>query len=159
MLPIQTIVFPTDFSTTADEALEVAKALARDHQAKLVLMHAVLSVPSVEVYVAQEELDKLKLESRGKLNALAAQIADSEVEVHVPFGDPGPSIVGVAQQVGADLIVMGTHGRTGLGRVLLGSVAEHVLRHATCPVLTIKPGTERHLQDRAVKTEMAGSPA
>ena len=59
-------------------------------------------------------------------------------EVQVTTGDPADAIVSEAAQLGADLIVMGTHGRTGLQHVLLGSVAEKVVRHASCPVLTIR---------------------
>lgn len=147
MLRIQTILFPTDFSSTADHALQVARSLARDHQAKLVLLNAVMSAPAVEMYVPEMDLDSLSKEAQRHLEEVAARITDVPVETIVHYGEPGGSIVVVAERVGADLIVVGTHGRSGVGRMLLGSVAEYVLRHAPCPVLTIKPGTEQHLQD------------
>jgi hypothetical protein len=59
--------------------------------------------------------------------------------VHVPVGSPVDEIVALARQIGADLIVLGTHGRRGLRRLWLGSVAEHVVRSATCPVLVVRP--------------------
>lgn len=146
MLRIQTILFPTDFSEAAEKALDVARSLARDHQAKLVLVHTVSTLPTVDVYIPDNELETLRTEARGHLNALAARVTDVPVEIQVPFGEPGATIVSLARMLSADLIIMGTNGRSGLTRMLLGSVAEYVLRHAPCPVLTIKPGTEQQLQ-------------
>lgn len=145
MLRIQTILFPTDFSDEAAHALEVARSLARDHQAKIVLMHATMPVAAVEVYIAQPDIDELRAQSLKQLKAVAAGISDIPVETEVLMGEPGQMIIGLAEKLSADLIVMGTHGRGGVSRLLLGSVADYVLRHAPCPVLTIKPGTERHL--------------
>ena len=69
---------------------------------------------------------------------MAAGIKGIAVETHLMEGGPAGAIVDFARQAGADLIVIGSHGRTGLSRLLMGSIAEQVVRNATCPVLTIK---------------------
>jgi len=148
MLHIRTIVHPTDFSEAANEALQVARALARDHQAKLVLVAVPQLPPPPYKYPfppGQTEYAADVQATRRRLDALAKSIVDIPVETAISTGPPGPAILTVASNHRADLIVMGTHGRTGVPRLLLGSVAEHVLRHAACPVLTIRPGTGGHL--------------
>lgn len=146
MLRIQTILVPTDFSEIAEKALHVARALARDHRAKLVLMSAPLPPPpAAEVYVPVGDFAGLTEEARRQLTSLAKTVTELPVETRVLVGSPGSAIVELANDCQADLIVMGTHGRSGLSRVLLGSVAEYVLRHAPCPVLTIKPAAAEHL--------------
>jgi nucleotide-binding universal stress UspA family protein len=141
MLRIRTILHPTDFSEASTQALQVARSLARDHGARLVLLTVPPPPPPVnEHYLPDAEYPGIVESSRREVNALAAAITDVPVETRVVSGSPGAAIVQVALDCQADLIVMGTHGRTGLGRLLMGSVAEHVLRHAPCPVLSIKPG-------------------
>lgn len=143
MRPIQTILHPTDFSARAQQAFELACALARDHNARLIVMH-VLERPSVVtsgVMMApppppapaeERAIVKQKLESY--------QAADANIRVEHRFeeGDPVAGILFVAKEEKCDLIVLGTHGRTGLSRLLMGSVAEKVLRQAPCPVLVLK---------------------
>lgn len=147
MLSIQTILVPTDFSETDDQALQVALSLGRDHHAKLVLFAAPPPPPPAsEVYVPLHDYDGVTDATERQLSELARTITALPVETKVRIGPPGPAIVAVAEECQADLIVMGTHGRRGLSRILLGSVAEYVLRHAPCPVLTIKPKTAAHLQ-------------
>lgn len=147
MLCIQTILVPTDFSESAEQALQVAHSLARDHHAKLVLMSAPPPPPpSAEVYVPFENYAGLIEEPQRQLTAMANVVTDLPVETRVLVGPPGPSIVECAKNCQADMIVMGTHGRSGLSRLIMGSVAEYVHRHAPCPVLTIKPGTVEHLR-------------
>jgi nucleotide-binding universal stress UspA family protein len=140
MLPIRTILHPTDFSTPSQYALELACALARDHGARLVLLH--VGAMPVMVYgegVLPVDTDAYTLELREKLDKV--QTPDPAIEVErrlVMVGDPVAEILGVAEDIACDLIVMGTHGRTGLRRALMGSVAEQVVRKASCPVLTVK---------------------
>jgi universal stress protein A len=145
MSPIRTILHPTDFSETANHALQIAHSLARDHQATLVLAtvapEAPLPLPQKYQYLeARKEYETLLEDARRRVDALAAAVADVPVVASVECGEPGPAILAVAEKHHADLIIMGTHGRTGVSRLLLGSVAEYVIRHAACPVLTIKPG-------------------
>jgi len=164
MLRIQTILHPTDFSKTADQALEVAHALARDHNAKLALIAVVLPPPPPEAHypdlaIATAPIPTDVLEqTRPLIASVASKITDLPVETQVLLGTPGAAIVTAAQDWKADLIVMGTHGRTGISRLLLGSVAEHVLRHAKCPVLTIKPGTSCHLSHEEETALVANRP-
>jgi universal stress protein A len=140
MLQIRTILHPTDFSDAAMQALQLARSLARDHGAKIVLLGVTVPPPPVsEVYVPVGELEGQVEEMRRQLTQLASSIADVPVECHALQGVPGQAIVTTADECEADLIVMGTHGRTGLTRLVMGSVAEDVVRRAHCPVLTVKP--------------------
>lgn len=134
MLPVRTILFATDFSPQSDRAYRFARALARDTGARLVAVHVIAPPPFVtyrEVERATEAADGYRDELEARLRALSADCQLRE-------GDPAAEILAAADEVGSDVIVMGTHGRTGMARVLLGSVAEAVLRRAPCPVLTVK---------------------
>ena len=138
MLPIQTIVHPTDFSANSQIAWEMACSLARDYKARLLLVHVEPPLPSFAELgaVPPEPVDRRALERQ------LAQIRPTDSALAVTRtlldGDEASEINRFAEKVNADLIVMGTHGRTGLGRLLMGSVAEEVLRQAPCPVLTVK---------------------
>ena len=140
MLP-KLILVPIDFSAHAEQALDYACALAAKLGSTVHLVHAVASPPSaLQVALTEDILENLVNEHREALDKLAearratASFGPSTVEV----GDPRDTIVGAAQALSADLIVMGTHGRRGLSRVVMGSVAEDVIRHASCPVLTVR---------------------
>lgn len=140
MLP-KLILVPTDFSANADQALDYACALAGKLGATVRLVHALASPPTgLQVALSEEILENMVAEHREAVDKLAsarrdlASIGDSIVEV----GDPRDTIVGTAESLGVDLIVMGTQGRRGLSRVVMGSVAEDVIRHAPCPVLTVR---------------------
>jgi nucleotide-binding universal stress UspA family protein len=110
-----------------------------------VLLNVVMPpLPVAEAYVPTGELEGLMDSQRRHIAELAKSIRDVPVETHVVQGVAPSAIVAVAEKCQADLIVMGTHGRSGLSRMVLGSVAESVMRQAHCPVLTVKPGkTER----------------
>jgi nucleotide-binding universal stress UspA family protein len=133
------ILFPTDFSHTGDAALELATSLARERGAKLLIVH-VEEPPAAygcgEMYYGMpdpvtEDLEKM-------LEQVVPTDPDVPCEHLMVTGDPAAAITRVAEEEGVELIVMGTHGRTGLMRLLMGSNAELVVRHATCPVLTYK---------------------
>jgi nucleotide-binding universal stress UspA family protein len=141
MSHFKTILHPTDFSQSASEALRIACSLASQHAAKLILLHVaqrpVSSVAGMSVPPPPPPtVDWSGL--RAELHALVEGIKNVSVETRLLEGEPASSIVDLARDVGADLIVIGSHGRTGLSRVLMGSVAEHVVRKAGCPVLTVK---------------------
>ncbi len=143
---LQKILVPTDFSEDSQRTLHVAQSLARDHGAVLILVAAAPPPPPItDSPFPNSEYPGVVAATRRNLDDVAATVTDLPVETHVLGGEPGPSIVAIANNCDADLIVMGTHGRSGLNRMLMGSVAEYVLRHAHCPVLTMKPGTEQHL--------------
>lgn len=158
MLQLRKILVPVDFSEDSKQALDVARSLALDHGASLILVAAAPPPPpTAEPFLPATEYPGLVAGMRRDLEALAEKITDLTVESHVLGGAPGPSIVAIANDCGADLIVMETHGRCGLNRMVMGSVAEYVLRHASCPVLTMKPGTEHHLQATQTLTAAVAS--
>ena len=141
MLPIKTILFPTDFSPPSEYAFKLACSLARDHQARLVIVHVappLLAYGELVPPMPVENCTERIWESFRKLQESEPVLRELTVETELTEGDPVDEILRVAKESESDLIVMGTHGRTGLKRVLLGSVAELVLRQAPCPVLTVK---------------------
>ena len=144
---IRRILIPLDFSPPSDRALGYARALATEFGAPLYLLHVIedrlMTGPwPAEVYLG--ELPKLRedlvkeAERRmlGCLESLAAEGIQATGEVLI--GGPSHVIIEQANNVHADLIVMGTHGRTGITHLLIGSVAERVIRHAPCPVFVVR---------------------
>jgi nucleotide-binding universal stress UspA family protein len=133
------ILYPTDFSTTGRPALEMATSLARDRQAKLLIVHVEeppMAYGGGEFYYGALEPDHVELERM--LKEVVPADSAVPVEHRLIVGSPAESIVYLAEKENVDLIVMPTHGRTGLARLLMGSVAEEVVRKAKCPVLTVK---------------------
>jgi nucleotide-binding universal stress UspA family protein len=148
MLAIKTILQPTDFSARSEFAFRLACSLARDYSARLIVLHVVepptVSAAGVLMLPPVVDLEPL----RERLHQLRPGDPKVAVEHRLVEGDAATEILRAAGEVKCDLIVMGTHGRTGLGRLLMGSVAEQVVRRAPCPVLTVKtphppvPGSE-----------------
>jgi len=139
MLAIHTILHPTDFSEHSQYAFALGCALTRDYGARLVVLHAVAE--PVVLYgegVVPSDPEEVRAAARDQLARLQVPHADVRAEFRLEDGDADEAILRVAQEIHADLIVMGTHGRTGLGRLLMGSVAEQVVRKSTCPVLTVR---------------------
>jgi nucleotide-binding universal stress UspA family protein len=140
MLPIQTILHPTDFSEHSNYALRLACSLAKDYRSRLIALHVL--VRPVIAYgegVIPPDPETLYDDAWKRLNDLQVPDRDHAVDRRLSeAADAAEEIVRFAREVNADLIVMGTHGRTGIGRLLMGSVAEHVLRGAECPVLTVR---------------------
>ena len=134
MLCIRTILHPTDFSPTSAVAYHVARALARDYKARLVVVHVVPVPP----FTRAREREWFSGGPPGWRHRLRARLRRLSRSYRLRQGDPAAEIVTVAEGSGCDLIVLGSHGRTGLRRALLGSVAEGVLRRAPCPVLTVR---------------------
>ena len=142
------IVCPTDFSDAAVAAERQALPLARAFGAEIVLLHvateaplwreSVFSANLAAVFEAQRKWTEDALAQRAVGLAAEGVPARSVVRVGAAWSE----IVRVAADEHADMIVMGTQGRTGLDRLLLGSVAERVIRHASCPVLTVRPNRE-----------------
>jgi nucleotide-binding universal stress UspA family protein len=144
MLP-KNILVPTDLSEGAEEALDYACELAAQLGAKIHLLNVIgipaLGVPELGVALTSTMIDTLIADNQRSLDALAAaRRGRCDVgEVLLKTGDARDTINQTAKELGCELIVMGTHGRRGLSRALLGSVAETVVRSAPCPVLTIRP--------------------
>ena len=144
----QHILVPIDFSAYADQALEYAIELAKTLQARLTLLHVihltpwtmgdmVTTFPGIFLEEVETEAQQLMQASLGRLRDAGLQ--GETVIVH---GVPFQTIIDTAKEKGVDLIIMGTHGRTGLTHVLMGSVAERVVRLAPCPVLVTRGRTE-----------------
>jgi nucleotide-binding universal stress UspA family protein len=140
MLPLGTVLHPTDFSENSEFAFRVACALGRDYNARLILLHVM--APPMVIYsggpVPAEMWPSID-EVQEKLHKLEGHAHRIRVESQVLEGDAVDMILRAAEEAHSDVIVMGTHGRTGLGRLLMGSVAEAVIRKAPCPVLSVKP--------------------
>ena len=136
---MQKILFPTDFSHAGDAALQFATSLARDTGATLLIVH-VEEPPAAygggELYYGVPEPAHDEL--RRMLHEVVPVDPAVPYEHRLVTGDPANAIVNLAEMEGADLIIMGTHGRTGLTRLLMGSVAELVVRRSKCPVLTYR---------------------
>jgi len=155
MVPIRRILCPVDFSEGAETALAQALFLARGLGAEVEVVHAwetpIVIRPDLVVWtegssgVALAEVVKSRADTAMKqlLDKLAPD-EHARVEVKILHGPPAETIVGYAREHGHDLIVVASHGRTGLSRWMLGSVAERVVRQAHCPVLTVRcPATRQ----------------
>jgi nucleotide-binding universal stress UspA family protein len=133
------ILFPTDFSHCSDAALPVATSLARDAGARLLIAHVEeppMAYGGGEMYYGMP--DPVTEDLRAMLLRVVPPDAQVPYEHHLVVGDPAVAISDLAKSEGVDLIVMGTHGRTGLRRLLMGSVAEAIVRRAPCPVFVLK---------------------
>ena len=133
------ILVPIDFSPGSNAAMEMAASLARDSGATVILAHVEvipLSAAGGEFLYAIPEPPTEEL--LAKLNDCVLPDSNIPVERRLLAGDPADAIIRLAESENADMIVMGTHGRRGLTRLLMGSVAEAVVRTAPCPVLTVK---------------------
>lgn len=144
-MEIKTILFPTDFSQGARAAMDYAMSLAQDFKAKLILLYVIQDISIAEWYIpssisaadlvedmqksAEREIDKWEIEVAGKVR---------DVEKMVVRGVPFVEIIRTAKERKADMIVIGTHGRTGIDHMLFGSTAEKVVRKSPCPVLTVR---------------------
>jgi universal stress protein A len=136
MLPIKTILHPTDFSELSHAAFQLACALARDHKGRLVVLHVVPPPQSHGEVVARQQGEGYHKDLWRVLERMRPGDGDLPLERRLEDGDPAEMILRVADEEGASLIVLGTHGRGPLGKLLLGSVADKVVRRAPCPVLT-----------------------
>ena len=140
----RTILVATDFSEHSENAVEYAVDLAVQVDAAIHLINVItipaMGIPEMGIAYGSTIMESATKDAQGALDALAARYRD-RVTVAPPrleVGDPRDVIDRVAKEIGADLIVMGTHGRRGVRRMLLGSVAESVVRSAPCPVLTVR---------------------
>ncbi len=137
---LKTILVPLDGSVASELAVPFAEGISRATHAKLVLIRAVRQTVSFALG-ADPFREALAAYAERELKEVAGRLAEGglEVEAQVWDGDAGPAIVEAAEKLRADIIVMSTHGRTGLGRALYGSVADQVLRTASVPVLLVPP--------------------
>lgn len=160
------ILVPTDFSAPSDAALEYARTLARKFNASLHLLHVVddnllTGEVASEVYIP--ELTSLRAavlkeaEDRLGMRMPASDRKNFRGTVHATFGSGARTIVDYAARNNITLIVMGTHGRSGLAHLFMGSVAERVVRSAPCPVLTVRQTPVSEADTRITEEAMAGA--
>ncbi|MFM8292884.1 MAG: universal stress protein [Planctomycetia bacterium] len=152
-MPLKTIVFPTDFSTASDAALVHAEALARQQAARLLIVHVEeppLAYGGGELYYGLPEPNS------ERILKMLEDVKPSDPSVpfahRLTMGDPAGEVVRIAADENAEMIVLGTHGRTGMTRLLMGSVAEAIVRRAPCPVLVYREVAERLARKKAAAT-------
>lgn len=138
------ILVPVDFSDFSKEALEAAAGIAEVRGAEITVLH-VMAEPQASVpYEVYIDWQKVKSEIRADAEKLMEKMTApggpaAKAKKMLEWGEPAAAIARAAKEGGFDLVVMATHGRTGLTRLFLGSVAEQVIRHAPCPVLSFRP--------------------
>lgn len=139
---LKKVLVPVDFSECSLKALQYAVAFATQFDAELVLIHVVesyLVVPemgAVDVALIQEQM---RTGAKEELEKLCKRIdLEHTPKAELRMGNPASEVVQAAKDLEVDLVVVSTHGRTGLAHVFLGSVAESIVRHATCPVLVVR---------------------
>ena len=134
------ILHPTDFSSNSTKAFQVAAALARDRGARVLVLHVAPS-PLTSLGGTQALPPQAVEFNLQELKDQMAAIRPPEgvtLETRLEVGGAADTILAVARDTGCEMVVMGTHGRSGISRLLMGSVAEMVVRRAPCPVLTLK---------------------
>jgi nucleotide-binding universal stress UspA family protein len=149
---VKTILVPTDFSEGSQAALDYAVNLAKSFGAKIVLLHVIetTTYTMTEAMQLVNVYEVVKTAVEPVLDQMVKELQQQKISASraVAQGAGAHEIVSQAREVGADLIVMGTHGRRGLNHLMVGSVAERVVRTAHCPVLTV-----RHPETGAGKTQ------
>lgn len=149
----KTILVPTDLSAYSLSALQYAVEIAKLFEAKITVLHVCESKkPSTKKSGGIQKKDSRSKEVKNIREQLSRLLVNYNVvaqslQIFIKHGSPVREIIHTSRDLPADLIVMSTHGRTGLHHVLMGSVAEKVVRYSTCPVLTIKPEEFRELID------------
>jgi universal stress protein A len=133
------LIWATDFSTSSDKALLWAGALARELGALLVMLHVEPGSPTSKFGSIYKGIPDPGIDDIARnLAKIAPKQADVQYEHRIRAGDPAAQILAEANERKAEAIVLGSHGRTGVRRLLMGSVAEAVLRNAACPVMVCK---------------------
>lgn len=151
MKPIRLILHPSDFSLASRPVYARAVDMAKKGKAELLLVHVLAPVPPLfgERYVSAQTYNEIERSARRagekQLHALVerARKAGARARGLLLYGAPHVAIVRTARAKRADIIVMGTHGRTGLAKLFLGSVAGRIIATAPCPVLTVRRGSTR----------------
>ena len=144
-MQINPILFPTDFSQGARAAMDHAISLARDYNARLILLYVIQDISIAEWYIPSslsvaDLVDDMQKSAWKEMDKWAEEVSTKvkNVEKMVVRGEPFAEIIKTARDKNADMIVIGTHGRTGIDHMLFGSTAEKVVRKAACPVLTVR---------------------
>src|SRR5436190_5734474 len=156
-LQLRRILLPTDFSGCANYALPYAAAIARAMDATVICVNVVEPIVPAVGYTGMVEAMPIAEMSEQMEESAERELPDVlrceelrgvKVEEVIGHGDAAAEIVRVADERGVDLIVISSHGRTGLGRIIFGSSAEAVVRHARCPVLVVKPPPDEEAEEQ-----------
>jgi universal stress protein A len=148
---LKSILVPIDFSECSEKALIYARGMARQFGARIVLLHVVelsYSYADMAVFDYGSIEKDLRIAAEARLRNLAKGIEKdgTAAAIEIRLGRPASAVAETAQQLGTDLIIISTHGYTGLKHVLLGSTAETIVRHAPCPVLVVRPQEREFLK-------------
>ncbi|MBI2430066.1 MAG: universal stress protein [Ignavibacteriales bacterium] len=156
MISIKKILVTTDLSKESRSALEYAVWIASNERALITLLYCVDNLPSVAYHTVDLTFDKFREEllkqEQKRLNEYATTLLHehhNKVKVIMLEGNASQTIISYAKENNFDMIVMNTHGRTGIQHAVLGSIAEKVVRHAPCPVLTIRSTIAEKVQTRS----------
>ncbi len=146
MPKIEKILFPVDFTTATDKILPVVKDMTKAFGAKLHILHVIRSPQEFAgfemgpAWYASLEKDLMDGAEKSMRRLIAEHLEDvGDVETHISVGDIVDTIIDYVNSNDIDMIIIGTHGRKGLEKVMFGSVAEGVIKEAPCPVLTVNP--------------------
>lgn len=152
MAEIRRILAATDFSDYSGEAVDYAVNLAKFFGAELYLLHVFQNPFLSNVSQLDAVVEELKNEASRRLLSFSERLQDRGVKVIPVFKEEVPfvQILKTSEEVEADLIVLGTHGHTGLDHLLMGSVAERVVQRASCPVLTVRPRSVQKKRRKAL---------
>jgi len=145
MFHLHTILIPTDFSESSHFAMETACAMARDQGAHVVLLHVapqspaiIRDVPGFKEEHIHDDFKAYRQDIDARMSRLREEVPLANVETLVVEGDVAGSILRVAERKACDVIIMGTHGKSRMLQLMMGSVAAEVSRKANCPVLTVR---------------------
>ena len=151
-LKIKSILVPTDFSAASKKALKYAEELARQFNAQITLLHVIEPMPMADfgAYPLALSYDPLLKKTKQTLDRFSRrEVAENLLkETQVSVGRPFQEITDAARKLKMDLIVIATHGHTGLTRAILGSTAERIVRYAPCPVLTVREKENKSAKDK-----------
>src|SRR5271166_5046285 len=145
-ISVKNVLYATDFSATSELALPYATAICRHFASTLHVAHVLsdtnllLMTGGVDYVCVGTVYEDAHAEAQAKIQQVASRLGEIPHQTYVLHGQVWTNLSSIVAEKGIDLIVVGTHSRTGLGKLLLGSVAEDILRHAPCPVLTVGPG-------------------
>lgn len=144
MFPLQRILVPTDFSDASARSLAIAADMARDYGSELLIVHVIEPLPAVPpdpdfTFEMAAYQDAIKQHTDERMEQVQAGLSpELAVRTLICHGEPAREIVRLAEEEEANLIVIPTHGLTGIKHLVFGSVAERVVRTACCPVLTLR---------------------
>ena len=142
MTPLKSVMVATDFSPLSEKAIDYAVMIAKQFGAKILIMHVLdpITVTTTDALMFSDNSEALRKMAEEMMKNLADILKEKGVSIETALlkGAAASEIISKAAQAGVDVIIMGTHGRKGIEHLILGSVAEKVVRSATCPVMVVR---------------------